>query len=217
MKNLYILVEGQTEEAFVSRILAPYLLNVDIYAKAIICTTSKSAGRKNKGGVSYFKKIEVELNNLCKSHPREYITTMFDYYGMPTDTPNIDCNIPDIYKRVEYIESSLDEKMGYKNLKFNFMLHEFESLLFSDPKGFYEVAEDNVVKEISKIRTSFLTPEHINNSTETAPSKRILSIMPNYSKVRMGTMISCKIGMDKMIAECKHFADWVNFLKSWVK
>ena len=24
---------------------------------------------------------------LCKSHPHEYVTTMFDYYAMPSDTP----------------------------------------------------------------------------------------------------------------------------------
>ena len=37
--------------------------------------------------MSRYAKLKNELMILCKSHPHEYITTMFDYYAMPSDTP----------------------------------------------------------------------------------------------------------------------------------
>ena len=61
---------------------------------------------------------------------------MFDYYGMPSDTPFIDYVDVDLYKQIEYIEQKITDDIGCKNFKFNFVLHEFEGLLFSDVCAF---------------------------------------------------------------------------------
>lgn len=99
MKMIYIYCEGQTEESFINNVLAPHLRNVGIYATPIICTTRKKGGKKYRGGVSDYFKIKNELSFLCKKHKNEVITTMFDYYAMPSNTPGISNGEIDLYKR----------------------------------------------------------------------------------------------------------------------
>lgn len=127
---------------------------------------------------------------------------MFDYYGLPNDAPGIDSgNVTDI-------ERGIAEKIGASNLIVYLSKHEFESLLFSDVGCFKELYPDAVYK-LEKIRNEFPTPEDINNSIETAPSKRICRSIPDYKKSIDGTSIAMKIGVEKMILECPHFKKWI--------
>lgn len=89
MKTIYIYCEGPTEESFINTVLYPYFFALGIYVRPIVCETRRDANRKYRGGVSRYAKIKSELMILCKSHPHEYVTTMFDYYAMPSDTPGI--------------------------------------------------------------------------------------------------------------------------------
>lgn len=41
-----------------------------------------------------------------------------------------------------------------------------------------------------RIKAAFDTPEHINNGLKTAPSKRILSLLPEYRKTLHGPLIA---------------------------
>ena len=115
MKNVYIYCEGQTEESFVREILYPYFINSGVYVCPIICTTKRTASKKYKGGVSDYEKIKRELTALCRQHHNEYVTTMFDYYAMPDNTPGIDCIIPDIYERIRWIEHTIDDDINLAN------------------------------------------------------------------------------------------------------
>ena len=71
------------------------------------------------------------------------------------------------------------------------------------------ITEDSTVQHIQQIRDAFATPEHINNSPATAPSKRIESLIPNYAKVKNGALLSEAIGIETILAECPHFREWV--------
>lgn len=214
MKKVYIYCEGQTEEIFINEVLAPYFWNMDIYVTPIVCETKRNGNRKFKGGVSEYKKIKKELLMICKNHHHEYVTTMFDYYAMPEDTPNIKDTTPDIYDRIENIEKSVDEDIAQPNCFFNLMLHEFEGLLFSNPQSFSLVAGHEVVEKVNEIKEEFPTPEHINNSPKTAPSKRLESIIANYAKVKNGAILTKDMGIDIIMKECKHFERWINKIKS---
>lgn len=213
MKMIYILCEGQTEEAFINEVLGPYFANLMIFIKPIICTTKRTTSKKYKGGVSDYNKVKNELTILCKQHKNEMITTMFDYYAMPSNTPNIDCTEVDVYKRMELIEEAINNDIGQPNCFFNFMLHEFEGILFSSPDAFIAITDEQTVEEIRKMRDEAISPEHINNSTETAPSKRLESLIPNYAKVKNGALLSKNIGIDILLKECKHFEKWVEKIK----
>lgn len=213
MKNVYIYCEGQTEEAFINEILYPYFIKMDIAVYPIVCTTKRTTSRKYRGGVNDYNKIKRELTMLCKTHPNEYVTTMFDYYAMPDNTPEIGLHDPNIYERIGKIEAAVNRDIGQANCMFHFMLHEFEAILFSNPESFELIAETDVVDKIRKIRESYPTPEHINNSPETAPSKRLERLIPNYAKIKNGTLISKDIGIDKILAECPHFCEWIKKIK----
>ena len=212
MKQVFIYCEGQTEEGFINNVLSPYFAQMEIYVTPIIHKTKRTPTGAYKGGVSRYEAIRRELEILCQT-PNVLVTTMFDYYQMPTDTPAIDSKEPDIYKRMEIIETAVNQDIGHPNLMFHLMLHEFETLLYSEPKAFSLIAKDSTVSAIQKIRDAFPTPEHINNSIETAPSKRILHLIPNYSKTRQGVLIAKNIGIDRMFSECKHFAAWVEKIR----
>ena len=209
MKYVYIYCEGQTEESFVNDVLYPYFSRMDIYVTPIIHKTKRTPTKAFKGGVSKYAPIKDELIKLCQDS-NCIVTTMFDYYAMPEDTPFIDHQDIDIYKRIDFIENAINEDIGYKNLLFNLVLHEFEALLFSEPQAFEHIASDRVVRQLQAIRNSAETPEHINNSAETAPSKRIQNVVNGYSKVRQGIIVAKHIGIDKMMSECKHFSAWIN-------
>ena len=77
--------------------------------------------------------------------------------------------------------------------------------IYSAPYG----RTTDVVNKIREIRESYPTPEHINNSPETAPSKRLEKLIPNYAKIKNGTLISKDMGIDKILAECPHFREWI--------
>ncbi len=209
MKNVYIYCEGQTEESFINEILAPYFMNQNIWVCPIICSTKRTATKKYKGGVSDYTKIKKELTLICKQHHNEYVTTMFDYYAMPDNTPGIDNTESDINVRINQIEQAIDADIGQQNCKFHFMLHEFEGILFSNPDSFALIADQNIVNDIQEIRDKYPTPEHINNSLETAPSKRIEALIPNYAKIKNGTLLSKNMGLDVILSECPHFKEWI--------
>ena len=214
MKNIYIYCEGQTEESFIDNVLFPYLLNLGIYVRPIVCQTKRTQARKYKGGVNSYIKIRTELSILCKQHRNEIITTMFDYYGMPNDTPGITKLTRGLYKKVVSIEKAIEADIGMRNLFFNLTVHEFEGLLFTDTSAFQIITDNNTIICLQDIRKGFASPEHINNSNDTAPSKRLESLIPGYSKVLNGTALSKRIGIDSMIAECEHFRNWIRKIKA---
>lgn len=213
MIYLYILCEGQTEESFINNILVPYFENINIYVTPIILETKRTGLKKYKGGVSDYDKIKKEVQTLA-CNKNSYVTTMFDYYAMPANTPNINYKEVDIYKRIDIIENAINQDIGVDNCFFNLMLHEFEGLLFSSPTSFEAIGNSKLIREVQSIRNSYPTPEHINNSPDTAPSKRLESLIANYSKVINGTILSKTMGLDIMMRECLHFNQWINKIKS---
>jgi len=217
MKRIYILCEGQTEEDFINIVLYPYFYNVGIIATPIICTTKRTHTKKHKGGLSTFGKIEKELSRLCSEHPNEMVTTMFDLYALPHDTPGIGNKIDDVYEKAKFIENAITEKIGntYGNMLFNLTLHEFEGLLFSYVPAFQSITDSNTLAVLQKIRDAVPTPEHINDSPATAPSKQILKVIPAFSKVADGIDIAAEIGIFKIKSECQHFASWLDKLTNW--
>jgi len=220
-KRLYVYCEGQTEEAFVNRVLYPYLQSMGVDTTPLLCDPGGTSRRKYKGGVSSYGKIKKELIKHCGDHRNEMITTMFDLYAFPPDTPGIDNNISDIYEKAEHIEKAIMDDIDnwYDNMFFNLVLHEFEGLLFSDVSAFEDVdgADSETIADLRDIRASVKTPEHINGSTATAPSKRIEGAIPGYSKVVDGVDVAEEIGIDKISSECKHFERWIAKITDWAK
>ena len=214
MRRVIILCEGQAEEQFVNRILSPYFVSQNIFTTPVILPTKRYvSGGRERGGVSSYAKIANELRLLC-SDKNAYITTMLDYFRLPSDTPSMNHQRTDTYQHVAEIEAAIDEDIHCQNCHANLIVHEYEALLFSEPSAFACIADNVAVRRITEIRASFGTPEDINSSPEAAPSKRILQIKPDYRKVTQGIEIAELIGINKIIASCPQFAEWISKIKS---
>ncbi|NJL76090.1 MAG: DUF4276 family protein [Saprospiraceae bacterium] len=61
-----------------------------------------------------------------------------------------------------------------------------------------------------------MQPEEINESAQTAPSKRIIQYLPNYEKQKsqVGPMIAEDIGLELLRQRCPHFNEWITKLES---
>lgn len=209
MVRVNVFVEGQTEETFVREVLTPYFAAQGIYLNPILAKTSPLS----KGGIVSYGKVKHQITLLCKKDPTAFVTTLIDYYGLPTDFPKpttIDANA---HVKALEIEQALKADIAQANFIPNLLVHEFEALLFSAPHKFTDWFEDKVpTAKLEAVRAAFETPEHINNNPNTAPSKRILSLIPKYRKTLHGPIIAADIGLDVMRRECVHFNNWVEGL-----
>jgi hypothetical protein len=218
MVRVKVIVEGQTEEIFVRKVLAGFFELKGIYLYALL--TGKPTGR---GGVPRWQKARRDFLIALKQDPKTIVTTMFDYYGMPLCWPGreeskgksakqahtiIEAAIAeDIYK---YLGNSFDKRRFIPYVQ----MHEFEALLFSDTTVFAQSLGDTSFKtDFQAIRKKFVTPEEINDDPLTAPSKRIAGIYNSYDKTSDGPLAAEKIGIEKIRAECPHFNEWMSRLE----
>lgn len=138
---------------------------------------------------------------------------MIDYYGLDNSFPGKgDANTyNDLYEKIQFLENCFSNEIKHPKFSPYYQLHEFETLLFSEPEGFTSVLKK--IDEIQSICKHFTNPEEINDNRETAPSKRILKIYPKYQKVTDGIIISKKIGIEKMRQKCNHFNNWITSME----
>lgn len=98
------------------------------------------------------------------------------------------------------------------------VMHEFEGLLFSRPDRFAEsLGRPDLSEEFRAIREEFETPEDINDSPDTAPSKRVRNLYPPYRKPLMGPLVMEKIGLDAVREACPLFSEWLSALEQRVR
>ncbi|MFZ6844956.1 DUF4276 family protein [Undibacterium sp. RuTC16W] len=217
MTRVYIIVEGQTEEAFVRELLSPHYARIGIYFTPIIISTSPGY----KGGVVSYAKVKPQLLRLCKQDSEAYVTTMFDLYALPGDFPGKSLvNYPSMgsgSQKTAFLEMQLAQDINLANFIPNLMIHEFEALLFVQPEKFGEWTDDaTVVQTLSAVTQAYTTPEDINDSPQTAPSKRVLAAMSTYQKTVHGPLIACEIGLDAIRNACPHFHAWLKKLEALV-
>jgi hypothetical protein len=214
MTRIYLLVEGQTEEAFVRELLVPHYARIGLYVIPIIVSTSPGY----KGGVVSYAKIKPQIVRLCRQDSKAHVSTLFDLYALPGDFPGksaaIYPNTGSGRQKAQYLESQLALDIHEANFIPNLIVHEFEALLFVQLEKFSEWTDKpDVVTTLVSTTKDYATPEDINDNPLLAPSKRILSVMPGYQKTFHGPLIACEIGLDAMRLRCPHFHAWLQTLE----
>ncbi|MBR4898741.1 MAG: DUF4276 family protein [Prevotella sp.] len=217
MKRLVFIVEGETEEAFVNTILRPYFQGCGLY-NPVQCFKIKHT----QGGMHKYSYVRNDVLNTIYEHD-VIVTTMFDLYALPHSFPGYEESqtINDHLKRVEFLEAKMKEDLELsQNRQFNnyipyIQLHEFEALVFSSPNGFEALFEDKEMnfKGIREVIDTFPNPEDINDSPETAPSKRMQKLIQGYNKVTYGVSLIEYTGIGIILKKCPHFKDWIEKLK----
>jgi hypothetical protein len=91
-------------------------------------------------------------------------------------------------------------------------------MLFADPAAFavsFENCEDRI-EELTAIAASEPTIEHINDGRDSAPSKRIIAVFPEYKgrKSSAGPDIAEYIGVTMIRSKCAHFHEWLERLEN---
>jgi hypothetical protein len=220
MVRLHIIVEGQTEETFVKKLLVDELALFGVYADARLVETGRKRAKVFKGGAMSYAKIRRDIERWMNSDQRSdaYFTTMFDLYALPSDFPGFDeaKKKTDPYARVGHLEEALAMDLVHPRFVPYLQLHEFEALLFAAPERFEVVfiEEQRSIDALREIQACFNSPELIDDGEDTAPSKRIISVIPKYKdqNASAGPLIASAIGLPKLKQECAHFSSWLDRL-----
>lgn len=221
MIRLNIIVEGQTEETFVNKILRPHLAAFNVFVCARSVETGRKRGNIFRGGMISYEKAQKDINLWMKEDKGSDVrfTTMFDFYKLPNDFPGFEeaKQMPDPYKKIKLIEDKLTADIASPRFIPYLQLHEYEALLFSDLDKFhhYYIGHDNQLTKLKQDVSSVTNPEVINDNPETAPSRRIIKYLPCYEgeKPSAGPIIAEHIGLRKIRAKCRHFDVWVSLLE----
>ncbi|MCX7014796.1 MAG: DUF4276 family protein, partial [Candidatus Sumerlaeota bacterium] len=120
--------------------------------------------------------------------------------------------------RIGLLEREFLRDVGHPRFIPYLQLHEFETLLLSDPEKIRMAFPDRraAVRRIADMTRGFSSPEEINDRPETAPSKRIAREIPEYldAKGSAGPLIARHIGLQTMRTRCPHFDRWLSRLES---
>ncbi|MDO8873807.1 MAG: DUF4276 family protein [Methanoregula sp.] len=215
--KVFILVEGQTEATFVRDIIAPHLWEKGIDTWYSIIPTAIRE-RTFRGGITSFEaQARPVLLRLLHGRNR-YVTTMFDYYGLPRDFPGMD-TLPlagTAYEKIHLIEMALMSTISNRLFIPYLQLHEFEAILFSDINildHYMQTYGQSRISDLSSILNKFRTPELIDDNPETSPSKRLMTLYPNFHKRFDGNEIAKLISLGTIRKRCLHFDHWLNTLE----
>lgn len=210
-------MEGQTEERFVKDVLHAHLwpLGIDLVPK--VATTKRvKRGPDFKGGITDYQKVENDLRRLLGDTAAVSVTTFIDYYALPHDFPGMSSRpIGSPVDRARHVETEWERKIGHESFRAYLMIHEFEALLFVKPDELSTALHNpSTLPRLQRIRASFPTPEDINDNPDSAPSKRILKILPGYQKALHGPLLTKRVGLERIRSECPHFNAWISWLET---
>lgn len=225
MTRILIHVEGQTEEEFINSVLAPHLYTKG-YTVVSARLIGRSRARKKRGGTCPWESVHTEIARHLSDDTNAFATTLVDYYALPAGGlngwPGRDgCDGLSVADKAAHIQASLKQDFEDRHgtaLATRFIpfvaMYEFEGLLFSEPTLMAQgMGESDKAEQFKQIRDGFETPEHINDSPQTAPSKRINLLVPGYNKVLHGNVAALEVTLELMRQECTIFAKWVQNLE----
>ena len=232
MIRVNVVAEGKTEMKFAKELLNQFFDGKPIIdARCVLSSRNNRTNYEYRGGMTTYERAKKDIVNWLKEDPSAYVTTMFDFYGLPHDFPGYEdaMHCPTHLKSVEHLELKMQEDIGAELAKSAdsvpdrfipyIQLHEFEALLYTDLsllEADYLNTKD--IDAIRKLReeTIGIPPEDINNGVETAPSKRLLKAI-NYKKGATPVAWLEKITIDKITSCCPHFSAWIEKLKKLVQ
>ena len=201
MTRLAIVVEGRTETDFVKNVLCPHLSEWGVYPYP----------NSLEGNVSS-ERLAHRMAGLLRPHDR--VTSLVDFYGFKrrnaAGPDELQDQIDAAVRRKMPLNWDLSHAFSYVQQ------YEFEALLFSDVDAFDALPRVSAehLAVLRAIRNRFRSPEHINDSPDTAPSKRIANVIPRYNKRADGYVVALEIGLPAIRAACPRFDAWLARLES---
>lgn len=221
--RLNFIVEGQTEETFVNRIITPHLASYSISVSVRCVTTGRKKGRVFRGGMPSYQKLRNDIIGWLSEDKQAYLTTFFDFYGLTNDFPGYKQALSKttIEQKFTCLEESLSKDINNNRLIPYIQIHEFEALLYSDITTLDETMQiycfKSKFKQLNEIIKEYSSPEEINNNPNTAPSKRLLNLYEGYEKITHGCDAAELISLAVIRKKCHLFNKWMNSLEALSK
>lgn len=218
MARVRVIVEGQTEESFVGGPLYMSLVPYGVFLQPILLGVPGHRG----GNVNYHR-VKKDILNSLKQDRSAYCSTLFDFYGIGDGFPSVDGAMASTASKVASIEAAMLQEIIQEIPEYRpevrfipyIQIHEFEGLLFSDPKILASsMFRADLSSDLQKIRDLFNSPEDINDGATSAPSKRILNLNRGYNKVISGALAAEQMGIDTIKKQCPRFRVWFDKLTS---
>ena len=213
MSRLLVHVEGETEETFVNELLRPHLAHLGWFM--VSARLLGNARRRNRrGGIKPWVSVRAEIVRHLREDTGRILTMMVDYYGLPQTGSRAwpgreeasELPFSEKARAVEDgLSASIREAMG---AGFD------RNLLFSDCAAFVRgIGRPDLDGDFQEIRDAFGNPEEIDDSPETAPSRRVERLVRGYQKPLLGTLAALEIGLGTIRRECPHFGSWLDRLE----
>lgn len=214
MANIFLIVEGATEELFYKNTLQDYFINPDgsyrHYIEAVQMPSKKNIySREKKGGrISYHTCVDNVRRFLYQASHVDRVMLIFDYYGLDVTFKNhLTTTQTSLDDKVEAIQQRLEIEINNPRFRFRLQVHEFEAFLFSKPEAIAEhFAQPASLEAIGQILSQFGNdPEMINDDPKMAPSKRLDALFGKFGKTTDGLIIAQKIGVANIRKKCRRF------------
>jgi len=226
MKYLQIIVEGSTEENFVNDVIVSHFSKINIFVSARKIRTGwdRINHKPVKGGLLQYIKFKNDVLRWIVSdrgRANTFYSSFIDLYAFPKDTQSPYSkqiqNIVDHYERIKALEAAIAQDINHPNFISYVQLHEFEAFLLVDPDRLITMYPDKQTG-INRLKRDIgkANPEEIDESPQTAPSKRIIQHLPEYEgqKAQVGPLVAKDIGLTVLRKKCSHFNDWITKLEN---
>lgn len=217
VKEIYAIVEGQTEQQFIKKVLAPYLEPKNVFLYAAILRKSGE-----NGGDVKFARAQNDIGKFLKQRADTQVTLMVDYYGICHDWPGYEKSKKQrthTQKHAVLMKNTADEVQRLfpeQNPQHRFIpyfsMHEIEALYFCNPAQLAQCIDVQETK-IDAILQECGEPEKINDGSNTAPSKRLETLSLRFRKTSTGLAIASNIDIPAMKDACPLFNAWVTCLE----
>ena len=226
MKNLVFIVEGESENEFVNRIIRPYLISHGIpsyFIKSIMITMS--GGGHGFNNIEYFKNT---IKPILHREDQPIVTSFIDHYRLNSEKklPGYQECIKEtnVERKLAKMEEKLQEAVqSIKPYRFfipYIQQHEFETLLFANPADGFDLEDERIRHEIIELCNSFSSIEDINSTPQGAPSVRLEGIYAKYKKKYNKAADAVDIAelttIEKILEKCPRFKRWIDLLISQV-
>jgi hypothetical protein len=177
-----------------------------------------------------------QIQKLLHDRRQPYVTTFFDYYAFPTSDakgwdfvskPKSEASFRGAANVAVILEDELKKRaldgVDLPNLDARLIpyiqLHELEALFFSEPKTMAETFGNQTLERSFQAAVDTCGGcEAIDDSPQTAPSKRIQQAFDGYIKGRSdyahGPRIAEKLDLAVVRQKCPRFDQWLSRLES---
>ena len=213
MRQVVVLVEGQSEETLVNEVLSPAACARGCWLKPIVVTTSATPTGAHHGG-GHRKHYHAKLQGLLRAPHWHRVSLLLDYYQYPKGAPGREVATPseslDSAGRQAVLMAALNAEYSDPRFRPLVVLHEIEALVLA---AIAAGQGDGLLPRqgLAALRQAITRaggPEQVNDGPSTSPSKRLEAADPGYMKTVTGPLLVSEAGLPAVLERCPTFKAW---------